>query len=124
MFYQGDAESVIVHTLVGYEEFLANHAFACKLLGTGILRIREPGQKEFKRAATTGGFIDVKDRVTIFTDAAEWPDEIDMDRQERKLKEARARLKESCDDHEMKIVKLSIEKALNRVKLKTGKIGK
>ena len=71
MFYQGDAESVIVHTLVGYEEFLANHAFACKLLGTGILRIREPGQKEFKRAATTGGFIDVKDRVTIFTDAAE-----------------------------------------------------
>lgn len=124
LFYEGDVEMVIVRTLVGYEGFLANHAWACKLLGTGILRIKEPGAKEFKIAASTGGFIDVKDRVTIFTDAAEWPEEIDLARSERKLEQARCLIDSKCGEKEMEIAKLSIEKAMNRVKLKSGVIGK
>ena len=74
LFYEGDVEMVIVRTLLGYEGFLANHSWACKLLDTGVLKIKETGAKEFKIAAITGGFIDVKDRIIIFTDAAEWPD--------------------------------------------------
>lgn len=124
LFYEGDVEMVIVRTLVGYEGFLANHAWACKLLGTGIMRIKEPGAKEFKTAATTGGFIDVKDRVTIFADAAEWPEEIDLDRSQRKLEQARCLINDNCSEKELQLAKLSIEKALNRVKLKSGKIGK
>ncbi len=124
LFYEGDVEMVIVRTLVGYEGFLANHAWACKLLGTGIMRIKEPGTKEFKIAATTGGFIDVKDRVTIFTDAAEWPEEIDLARQERKLEQANLQIKDNSSEQELKHAKLSIEKAMNRVKLKSGVIGK
>ncbi|MFA7661049.1 MAG: ATP synthase F1 subunit epsilon [Anaerovoracaceae bacterium] len=124
LFYEGDVEMVIVRTLVGYEGFLANHAWACKLLGTGIMRIKEPGTKEFKIAATTGGFIDVKDRVTIFTDAAEWPEEIDLARQERKLEQANLQIKGNSSEQELQHAKLSIEKAMNRVKLKSGVIGK
>ena len=124
LFYEGDVEMVIVRTLVGYEGFLANHAWACKLLGTGIMRIKEPGTKEFKIAATTGGFIDVKDRVTIFTDAAEWPEEIDLARQERKLEQANLQIKDNSSEQELQHAKLSIEKAMNRVKLKSGVIGK
>ncbi len=124
LFYEGDVEMVIVRTLVGYEGFLAGHTWACKLLGTGIMRIREPGAKEFKTAATTGGFIDIKDRITIFTDAAEWPEEIDIARQERKLEEARCTLDGNCSERELQMAKLSIDKALNRVRLKSGKIGK
>jgi F-type H+-transporting ATPase subunit epsilon len=124
MFYQGDVEMVIVRTLLGYEGFLANHAFACKILGTGILRIKEAGGKDFLYASTTGGFIDVKNRVTIFVDAAEWPDEIDLERSEQKLLEAKSRLHDTKSEKEIQLAKLSIEKALNRVKLKSGKIGK
>lgn len=124
LFYQGDVEMVIVRTLLGYEGFLANHAPACKILGTGIMRIKEAGGKDFLYASTTGGFIDVKDRVTIFVDAAEWPDEIDLERSEKKLEESRSRLHDTRSEKEMELVKLSIEKALNRVKLKSGKIGK
>ena len=124
LFYEGDVEMVIVRTMVGYEGFLANHAWACKLLGTGILRIKEPGAKEFKIAASTGGFIDVKDRVTIFTDAAEWPEEIDLARSERKLEQARCLIDSKCGEKVMEIAKLSIEKAMNRVKLNSGLIGK
>ncbi len=125
LFYEGDVEMVIVRTMVGYEGFLANHAWACKLLGTGIMRIKEPGQKDFKVAATTDGFIDVKDRVTIFVDAAEWPEEIDLERAQQKLEESQSRLKHGCcDEREMKLLKHSMEKAINRVKLKSGQIGK
>lgn len=124
LFYEGEVEMVIVRTTIGYEGFMANHAWACKLLGTGIMRLKEAGGKDFKHASITGGFIDVKDRVTIFTDAAEWPDEIDLARAEEKLEEARTVASSDCGERELQIAKLSIEKALNRVKLKSGKIGK
>lgn len=119
LFYEGDAEMVIVRTTLGYEGFLANHAPACKLLGTGIMRIKEEGEKDFKHASTTGGFIDVKDNIfTIYADAAEWPEEIDLDRQERKLEEAQSILETSTDEQDLRLARHSIEKALNRVKLR------
>ncbi len=119
LFYEGEVEMVIVRTTVGYEGFLANHAPACKLLGTGIMRIKEEGEKDFKAASVTGGFIDVKkNHVTIFADAAEWPEEIDLARQERKIEEAKSILETSTDEQDVRLAKLSIEKALNRVKLR------
>ena len=119
LFYEGESEMVIVRTTLGYEGFLANHAPACKLLGTGIMRIKEDGAKDFRHASLTGGFIDVKDNVvTIYADAAEWPEEIDIDRQERKLEEAKSILETSTDEQDLRLARLSIEKALNRVKLR------
>lgn len=123
LFYEGEVEMVIVRTTLGYEGFLANHAWACKLLGTGIMRIKESGESEFRYASITGGFIDVKGRVTIFTDAAEWPEEIDIGRQERKLEQARNILAKGKDDKDIRLAKLSIDKALNRVKLRSDRIG-
>jgi F-type H+-transporting ATPase subunit epsilon len=122
LFYEGDVEMVIVRTLEGYEGFLANHSWACKLLDTGKLRIKEAGAREFKLAAITGGFIDVKDRVVVFADAAEWPEEIDLERQERKIAEAENRLKTAGQDiKEMQMAKYSMIKAINRIKVKGGR---
>ena len=122
LFYEGDVEMVIVRTLIGYEGFLANHSWACKLLDTGVLKIKENGAKEFKIAAITGGFIDVKDRIIIFTDAAEWPEEIDIERQKRKIEEMEARLKAMGDDaNQLQAAKVSIAKAANRINVLTGK---
>ncbi|MDR1815934.1 MAG: F0F1 ATP synthase subunit delta [Clostridiales Family XIII bacterium] len=75
-FYKGDAEIVIVKTTSGEEGFMANHVWGVKLLAGGAgaageLRFKEPGGSE--RAATIeGGFIDVKDRILVFTDSAAW----------------------------------------------------
>jgi F-type H+-transporting ATPase subunit epsilon len=122
LFYEGEVEMVIVRTLIGYEGFLANHSWACKLLDTGVLKIKENGAKEFKIAAITGGFIDVKDRIIIFTDAAEWPEEIDIERQKRKIEEMEARLKGMGDDaNQLQAAKVSIAKAANRINVLTGK---
>ena len=80
LFYIGDAEIVIVRTMSGDEGFMAGHSWAFKLLDAGELRFKEAGSKEFRIAAIAGGFIDVTENVLIFTDSAEWPEEIDIDR--------------------------------------------
>ena len=71
-FYSGEVETVITRTLAGEEGFLANHIWACKLLDSGVLKIREAGSKELKLADISGGFVDVHGDILIYTDAAEW----------------------------------------------------
>ena len=80
LFYEGDIELVIARTVSGEEGFMANHSWACKLLDAGALWIKEAGAKEFMGAAVSGGFIDVMHDIVIYTDAAEWHSDIDMDK--------------------------------------------
>ena len=72
LFYKGEVELVICRTLTGDEGFMANHSWACKLLDVGELWIQEAGAKDFRVAAIAGGYVDVKDYIVIYTDAAEW----------------------------------------------------
>ena len=95
LFYLGKAEIVIAKTLTGEEGFMAGHSWACKLLGTGELCIREAGAKDYRIAAVSGGFIDVRDQVLIFADSAEWPEDIDLER----AKEASRREQEWLEQH-------------------------
>ena len=82
LFYRGEVELVIVTTLDGDEGFMAGHVWACKLLDIGELWIQEKGaaKNEWRVAAVAGGFIDVKDSIVIYTDAAEWAEDIDMEK--------------------------------------------
>jgi len=80
LFYNGKAELLIARTLSGDEGFMAGHSWGCKLLGTGELLFREAGSNDFRIAAISGGFIDIRDYILVFTDSAEWPEEIDVER--------------------------------------------
>ena len=115
---------VIVRTTVGDEGFMANHTWACKLLDTGELWIKEKGQPDFKIAATSGGFVDVKDTITVFTDAAEWPNDIDVSRCKNEKERAEQWLKshpvEENSDMNVLKAKLAINKAINRMKVAEG----
>ncbi len=76
---------VIACTLEGDEGFMAGHSWAYKLLDIGELWILEEDKgnyndADFRITAIAGGFIDVKDSIIIYTDAAEWPEDIDMER--------------------------------------------
>ena len=81
LFYRGEVELVIVTTLDGDEGFMAGHVWACKLLDVGELWIQEKGaaKNEWRVAAVSRGFIDVKDSIVIYTDAVEWSEDIDME---------------------------------------------
>jgi len=72
LFFRGEVEMVVVSTLDGKEGFLANHAWACKLLAPGEVRIKEDGSSDFKIGTLSGGYIDVKEKTVIFADTAEW----------------------------------------------------
>ncbi|MCL1809483.1 MAG: F0F1 ATP synthase subunit delta, partial [Clostridiales bacterium] len=68
LFYYGEADIVIARTLTGEEGYMAGHIWACNLLETGELWFRESGSKDFKVAAISGGFVDVRDYILVFTD--------------------------------------------------------
>lgn len=72
VFFDGEAESVIVKTRDGFEGYMAGRTPLCKLLAEdGEVRYREPGASDFKTAALKGGFVEVKDLVLIYSDLAE-----------------------------------------------------
>jgi F-type H+-transporting ATPase subunit epsilon len=98
LFYMGDVEIVIVRTNSGEEGFMANHAWACKLLEIGEMYIKEDGSKEFKMATVSGGFIDVKKDIVIYTDAAEWAEDIDPERAKKAMADTETWLLEHKDD--------------------------
>lgn len=126
LFYMGEVEIVIARTLEGDEAFMADHSWACKLLDVGELWIKEKGAKEYKFAAVAGGYIDVKENIIMFTDAAEWPDEIDLDRAMSEKERAETWLKMNVDksdnEHSLLVAKaqLAIAKSLTRMGVKGG----
>ena len=124
LFYEGEVELVIVRTLTGDEGFMAGHMWGCKLLDTGELWLKEKGSKDYKVAAVSEGFIDVKDMITIFTDAAEWPEEIDMERSMTKKELAETFLKshkeKDTDREEWKHSRVSLMKSITRMNVAAG----
>ena len=80
MFYKGEVELVVVTTPAGEEGFMANHSWTVKLVDIGSIKIREPGSKEMKEAFVSGGYIDVKENILIYVDAAEWVWDIDYEK--------------------------------------------
>lgn len=121
LFYKGDVELVIVRTLTGDEGFMAGHTWACKLLDAGELWIQEAGSKDFKIAALAGGYVDVKNEIVIFTDAAEWPEDIDVARAQNEKEKAEDWLRHpSSDDSEVARAKIAIAKSLTRMHVSAG----
>jgi F-type H+-transporting ATPase subunit epsilon len=121
LFYEGEIELVIARTLLGDEGFMANHSWACKLLATGELWIQEKGSRDFKVAAISGGYIDVQKTIVIFTDSAEWPEEIDAERAQRAKERAEDSLAAFPNKGiEIELAKIAIEKALTRINVKDG----
>ncbi len=121
-FYSGDVELVIVRTHSGDEGFMAGHAWATKLLAVGELWIQEAGSKDYRIAAISEGFIDVKEHIIIFTDAAEWAEDIDLERALSTKSRAEDWLvhDERHDPNEVAVAKIAIVKAITRMNVAEG----
>jgi len=128
LFYNGEVEIVIAKTLSGEQGFMADHECACKLLEAGELWFREAESKQYRLAAISGGFVDVWGDIMVYSDSAEWPDEIDVARAE----EARVREIEWIEEHkdeektthaltaEFEIHEQALRRAINRKKVAAG----
>lgn len=119
-FFDDQVEMLITRTSQGDIGILKGHENMVAPLAVGAIQIKQ--NDEFKVAACTGGFMTVSgDKVTLITDAAEWAEEIDVERAVAAMERAKARIADTHDKHiDMDRAKIALAKALNRLRV-TGK---
>jgi F-type H+-transporting ATPase subunit epsilon len=107
--------SIIAPGVEGYLGVLANHAPLVTELNVGVLRIRYPDDTE-ENVAVSGGFMEVaNNRVLVLADAAERPQDIDIQRAKEALLRARRQLQDATIDRER--ARAALERAINRLRV-------
>jgi len=107
--------SIIAPGVEGYLGVLANHAPLVTELNVGVLRIRYPDDTE-ENVAVSGGFMEVaNNRVLVLADAAERPQDIDIQRAKEAFLRARRRLQDPTMDRER--ARAALERAINRLRV-------
>lgn len=113
-FFSDEVDMVIVRGVEGDLAILKNRAPLITPLDIGKIRIINDGEE--KVAAVTDGYISVtKEKTTVITDSAEWPEEIDIKRAESAKERAENRLREKKEGLDVARAELALRRALNRL---------
>lgn len=116
VFYEGNAEMVEMDTKEGAIGVYKSHVPTTCILRPGILKIHMEGNEE-KRAALHGGFAEIlKESVTVLAEAAEWPQEIDVERAEQARERAEARLQAHNEELDALRAEMALRRAITRIK--------
>ena len=114
-FFDEDVESIIVRGMEGDLAILKGRTPIVTPLKIGKVRIFQDGEE--KIASVTDGYVSsVDDNVTIVTDAAEWPEEIDEKRAEEAKKRAEERLSKK-QDVDLIRAEAALKRSINRLEL-------
>jgi F-type H+-transporting ATPase subunit epsilon len=99
ILYEGEAEMVVCRPVDGEIAFLPGHEpFVGALGGFPVRVIRGEGQPEIA-IAVHGGFVEFShDTVTVLSDVAELPEQIDVVRAQTAKEEAERRLNDNPED--------------------------
>lgn len=115
IFFKGETPQIIVRTTEGDIGILANHTSLVADLPSGPLKVMQ-ADGSWKVAAISTGLLKVGgNKVSILANAVEWADEIDLDWAKRSEEDARRRLKEQEDKHQLDLAELKLRRALNRI---------
>ncbi|MBD5137774.1 MAG: ATP synthase F1 subunit epsilon [Ruminococcus sp.] len=115
IFFKGETSQIIVRTTEGDIGILANHTSLVADLPSGPLKVMQ-ADGSWKVAAISTGLLKVGgNKVSILANAVEWADEIDLDWAKRSEEDARRRLKEQNDKHQLDLAELKLQRALNRI---------
>jgi F-type H+-transporting ATPase subunit epsilon len=120
-----DVDMVIIHGAEGDFGVLPGHAPLTTTISYGPLRIFKTGQdgQDEIVLAVFGGFVEVaQESVTIMSDLAERPDEIDVKRAEAAKERAERRMRESENDVDQKRAELALRRALVRIEVSSYSI--
>lgn len=115
-FFEDEVEMVIVRGTEGDIGILKNHIPLVTPLDIGMVRIKQGN--DFKDATIASGYVEIrKEKTTIVTDSAEWPEEIDLERAEEAKKRAEQRMKSSKDEIDTIRAEIALRKAINRINI-------
>ena len=114
-------DMVVTKTTVGELGILPGHAPLVASLAIDVLRIKEGEQTH--ELAVHGGFMEVTPkRIVVLAEAAEFPEEIDVDRAMAAKERAEQRLAQKGNpDIDFKRAELALQRAMNRLKLASNK---
>jgi F-type H+-transporting ATPase subunit epsilon len=118
--FNGDADYAVMRTIGGDMGVLAGHEPTTTVLGYGLLRIFSGDDERF--FAVLGGFARVSEDgcLTILSDDAQSPDEIDFDRAQKTKELNRQRIKdEKVDRVEAEKLEAQIRRAQVRIEVST-----
>jgi F-type H+-transporting ATPase subunit epsilon len=116
VFLSEMAESVVVTSVDGEIEILADHEPTVTPIAIGAAKILVSGSR--KTAYFSDGFLEMEDnKLTILVGAAEWPEEIDVERAERALKRATERLEDKTFVWETTRATLAQKRAQTRLRI-------
>ena len=100
ILYEGEADQVVCRPTGGEIAFLPGHQPFVGALETYPVRVLLPGSGEVV-VAVHGGFVEVRDdRVTVLSDVAELPEQIDVVRATTAKETAEAAIARDADDAE------------------------
>jgi len=120
-FFQGEVEMVVVPGLDGELGILRGHVPMVTALDVGMVRIKQ--NNEWKEAAVSEGFMEVRpDETIILAQAAEWPEEIDVNRALAAKERAEERLRQRRSMKEYVQSKTSLARALTRLRIKNRNV--
>ena len=120
IMYNKPVRRVIFQTTEGEMAVLKGHIPLTAIIESSVFHILSEGDSEQEELilALHEGFVEIRpDRVSILTESAEWPDEIDTDRAENARKRAEERLKARSKDIDVARAELALRRSLIRLEI-------
>ena len=113
LFFDGEAEQLIVRTSTGDIGIMARHMNYLAPLGMGRAVVISAGQR--RMAACIGGMVSVMNgEVTLMPTTFEWAEDIDVERAERSFQKASKIVEENASETDVKLAKAKISRAMVR----------
>lgn len=116
IFYEGRCKMIVVPAQDGQLGILANHGDLVVALDIGELRIQKEDESWITALIGKGVMQDINNRVTILTEFAEYPEEIDERRAELAKERAEEQLRQKQSIQEYHHSKAALARAIARLK--------
>ena len=114
--FSGEAISCTAPGWDGAFQILKDHTSMVTQLKVGSVIFDNDGKQ--KILATSGGYLEIQNNnISIIAETAEWADEIELERAREAERRARKRLESHEGGLDIDRAKLSLARALNRIKV-------
>ena len=117
LMYDGEAQSLLVHTVDGDVEILRGHTDLIAPVDVGRARILD-AQGNARLASCAGGFLSVtKNGVRLVTVTFEFAENIDIHRAKAARERAEQTLANAKDRKETQLAQAKLARAINRIRI-------
>ena len=115
VFFSDEVDMVILRGIDGDLAILKNRAPIITPLSIGKIRIKKDGKERV--ASISGGYVSAtREKTTVITDSAEWPEEIDVERAKESKERAERRLSQR-EGIDILRAEASLRRAINRLEV-------